>query len=643
MEKKRFISRRIFLAAGILCVVVILILGGVVTNYNSLLNSKNAQISNTQNENALLNSCISADNATVNSLNEQISRLQNQNTAQNSTIINLQGQVTADNSTMVNLQGQVKAQNSTIINLQGQVTADNSTMVNLQGQESSNTATIDSLNNQMTALQGQTESDNSTIANLQNDLATYNSSIAALQSQISAQNSTINSLTAELNSLQDHISSGNSTLTSNSTATGNSTEFSVVQITDTQYLTESYPGLFDGLTSWIVNNSLALNLKMVIHTGDIVQDSYSTTDWSNANGAMMQLYSNNIPYCWDAGNHDQFRDSGTSGTNGDGDPNLSWMGQNYPAFNATIMRNQTYWAGDINYGKDTAVQFAVGQYRFMIINLEYDANQTVLNWMESLLQSNPNVNIIIATHNLLNGDGGYGYPPNAASMVWATNFENLLNIYPNVFMTLNGHSVGSAMAANIRVGQREEIFFNMQDADGQQGAATARIYTFNLTPNNETVTVNTCETFENDQYLTDEPNQFSFSTNLTAYSPSQTSFVGNTRFFTADDNSVSFINSTTLSGFSQNGDTLAFMNLTLNGVTSNLKVTTVGTDIAISNYDTIGWINYTVSAEGVQTIFTDKMPTSVLIDGVQTNSGWSYSNGVIAVTSASSSVSIGFS
>ena len=43
---------------------------------------------------------------------------------------------------------------------------------------------------------------------------------------------------------------------------------------------------------------------MVIHTGDIVQVANSTADWVNANNAMMQLYNNSVPYCWDAGNHD---------------------------------------------------------------------------------------------------------------------------------------------------------------------------------------------------------------------------------------------------------------------------------------------------------------------------------------------------
>ena len=121
-----------------------------------------------------------------------------------------------------------------------------------------------------------------------------------------------------------------------------------------------------------------------------------------------QLYNAGIPYCWDAGNHDTFYSSAL----GDGSPNSGWLGENYPAFNVTAMRQLPYWVGDINDGKDTAVKFSYGNYHFMVIDIEYDANQTVLDWMETLLECNPNVNVIVATHNFLNGNGTYGYTVN---------------------------------------------------------------------------------------------------------------------------------------------------------------------------------------------------------------------------------------
>jgi hypothetical protein len=109
---------------------------------------------------------------------------------------------------------------------------------------------------------------------------------------------------------------------------------------------------------------------------------------------------------------------------------------------------------------------------------------------------------------------------NPADVKWATNFENLLNNYPNVFMTLSGHCVGDGGSAyNKKVGNREEIYFNMQENYSKTGAATARIYAFNMNnPAKPIVTAFTYQTFGTPQYLTDPEDQFSFTTNLNAYS-----------------------------------------------------------------------------------------------------------------------------
>jgi hypothetical protein len=280
----------------------------------------------------------------------------------------------------------------------------------------------------------------------------------------------------------------------------------------------------------------------------------------------------------------------------------------------------------------------------VIINIEYDANQTVLDWMQTLLKCNPNVNVIVATHNFLNGEGGYGWTPNPKDVLWATNFENLLNNYPNVFMTLNGHAIDDGTAYNKRVGNREEIFFNKQEVANQQGAATARIYAFNMSdPANPVVTAYTYQTDGTPQFLTDPKDQFSFSTNFTPYSSSTVSIAANTTFWGASRNNVSFANSITLNGFSQNGNALTFNNVTLNGVTSNFTVTAIGANIVISNYDPDSSISYAVSGSGNQTFSVNEPPASVDIDGIQTFSGWTYLNGEIMVTSATSSVVINFS
>lgn len=245
--------------------------------------------------------------------------------------------------------------------------------------------------------------------------------------------------------------------------------FSVIQITDTQHLPQSYPILFDNLTKWIVQNASQYNVKMVIHSGDIVDSGSDTGQWANANASMSILLKNGIPYCWDAGNHDQIPMW---------DPNGNWLGGNYLAFNAAYMKSKPYWVSSISNGKDTAVSFTYGSYKFLVIDIEYFANQTVINWMKNLLNTHPDYNVIFATHDFIYSNGA------VENAQWAKDMNNLLNQYPNVFLTLNGHVTGGSegIVTNMtKTGNREEILWDQQEYDNRMGADSVRIYTFDMT------------------------------------------------------------------------------------------------------------------------------------------------------------------
>ncbi len=415
--------------------------------------------------------------------------------------------------------------------------------------------------------------------------------------------------------------------------------FSIVQITDTQFLSDLYPKLYDGLTSWIVDKANPLNLTMVVHTGDIVQVANSTRDWQNANKATVILLNNGIPYCWDAGNHDQ---NDVNKTVGSGSPDGSWHGGSYSAFNVDAMRQKPYWLADIYDGKNTAAQFNYGNYHFIVINIEYNANQTVLAWMQTLIKTNPNTNVIIATHNFLNGAGNYG-TSKAADKTWGYNFEKLLGNYPSVFMTLNGHCAdqGTGTAFNKKVGNREEVFFNRQNLANGQGAACARIYTFEMSnTRNVMIKVYTYQTYDNPGYIGDRLDQFNFTASLEPYVPATVDVAKGTGFLGANGFKVGFASSATLTGFRQNGNSLTFRDLNLNGATSNFTFTASGADITIEKYDVTSGISYTVSGTGSQTFSLNTAPLSVDIDGKQTSKGWTYSKGEVTVTHATSSVKV---
>ncbi len=511
------------------------------------------------------------------------------------------------------------ALNANVTSLQSQVQSDNATNSDLQMQLESKTISLNTANSQA--------------ARIQDMLSISQANEKLDEKQISTDKSTVSSLETQISNLESTMANWDAPVTDG---------FSLIQITDTQYLSDANPALFNSLTSWIVNNANALNVSMVIHTGDLVQNPVNGTDWQNANAAMMKLYNSGVPYCWDAGNHDFIGESTPNG-NDDGD----WLGGGYSAFNVTAMQQEPYWVASIFGGTSTAVQFTYGNVRFMVINVAYDSNQTVLDWMQTLLKCNPNDNVIVTTHNFLNGADGYGYSASPPDMDWAQNFENIVGNYSNVFMTLNGHDVGEGAANTLRIGNREEIFFNRQELDSETGAASARIYTFNMTnPSNPTVNVYTYQAYGNlqsgPQYLTDEYNQFSFTSNLTAYKPITLSLASDTPFVGASGFTSSFTSPITLVDYNQTFDLLRFMNLTFGGFMSNLTMSSVGVNLIINNYTSTS-VSYTVnSGGGTQTFLLNTQPTSVIIDGasIAIGHGWSYLNGVVTVTGATKSVTI---
>ncbi len=263
--------------------------------------------------------------------------------------------------------------------------------------------------------------------------------------------------------------------------------FSIIWITDTQYLAESNPQLDSNLSRWIVGNAAAYNVKMVIHTGDAVNDEGNLTQWQNANQSMGILLDNNIPYIWNAGNHDY---------------NSSYyVGNNYTAFNPQVMASKPYWISTEYAGMNNAVFFNASGFECLILNIAYDANDTTLAWANSVLDEYPTVHAIVAAHEYLDKQCKYDD--------WATELkEKVLDTHASVFLTLSGHYYPT-LGNRTKVGGRDELLFNQQDACSKQGSACARILTFN--PANGTICVQTYSEYLN-QFIADANNNFTLTT-----------------------------------------------------------------------------------------------------------------------------------
>ncbi len=265
--------------------------------------------------------------------------------------------------------------------------------------------------------------------------------------------------------------------------------FSIIWITDTQYLAESNPAYNDNLNRWIVENNSTYNVKMVIHTGDLVNDEGNQTQWLNANQSMGILLDNGVPYCWNAGNHD-FNKS-------------YWIGNQYTSFNPQAMVTKPYWLSTEYDGMNNAVLFNVSDWECLIVSVADYANDSALAWANSILDAHPNAHAIVTTHAYID--------PQCRYSEWATRFKNtVLDTHANVFLTLSGH-YHTESGNRTSVGGRDELLFDPQNAYGKLGSASARILTFNTAKG--TINVQTYSLYTH-QFVVDENNNFTLNTSF---------------------------------------------------------------------------------------------------------------------------------
>jgi len=93
MSKKKVVNRNVVIASVIMCIVLAAGLTGAIANYTSIISGKDSIIASKDFEISDLQNQIAFDNSAINSLNSQIADLQSQVVSANSQIMTLQSQV----------------------------------------------------------------------------------------------------------------------------------------------------------------------------------------------------------------------------------------------------------------------------------------------------------------------------------------------------------------------------------------------------------------------------------------------------------------------------------------------------------------------------------------------------------------------
>jgi hypothetical protein len=198
--------------------------------------------------------------------------------------------------------------------------------------------------------------------------------------------------------------------------------FTVVVLPDSQNYPAYFPDTFSIQTEWIRDHVDDLNIKFVIHVGDIVNSGGSLREWNNAETSM-NILDGVVPYLVIPGNHDfELRSPYRGLTNFNSKfpyskyQAYSWYKGHYPPNG-----NQN------NYGF-----FSVGSEDFLLMGLQWDPGTDILTWADDIIGANEDRFAIIFTHwymNTGNNRGTYG------NRIW----NSLVSKYSSILMVHSGH------------------------------------------------------------------------------------------------------------------------------------------------------------------------------------------------------------
>ncbi|OAB46176.1 S-layer homology domain-containing protein [Paenibacillus glacialis] len=196
-------------------------------------------------------------------------------------------------------------------------------------------------------------------------------------------------------------------------------DFSFVWMSDTQYYSQSYPKIYEKIVNWVVDQKEKMNIKYVIHTGDVVDKSYQEYQWLEADKDMKVLEDAQIPYGVLAGNHDV----------GHQDNDYTKF-QQY--FGEDRFKNNLTFAGSYENNRGHYDLVSSNGNDFIIVYMGWGLGDKEIDWMNEVVAKYPERKAILSLHE-------YMLVSNNRAPIADKIFEKVVKPNKNVFATLSGH------------------------------------------------------------------------------------------------------------------------------------------------------------------------------------------------------------
>jgi len=199
--------------------------------------------------------------------------------------------------------------------------------------------------------------------------------------------------------------------------------------------------LFLNRSKWLVDNAKKLNLKFVIHTGDVVNwGNEEPKQFDIASKAFEPLDKAKIPTVLCLGNHD----TAAVGVGGSAaDPENTWIRvRDTTAFNKDFPTSRYSDFVPFEEGKiDNGFRLiSAGGLKWLVMNLELWPRDEVITWANLVISDYSDYNVIIATHSYLTDRGEIYQRAEYGSNSPQELYDRLIRQYPNIKMVFSGHN-----------------------------------------------------------------------------------------------------------------------------------------------------------------------------------------------------------
>jgi hypothetical protein len=181
-----------------------------------------------------------------------------------------------------------------------------------------------------------------------------------------------------------------------------------IVLPDTQYLSESYPEIFEEQTRWIVAEREALNIQFVLHCGDIV-DNNNETQWDAAYAAL-QILDGEVPYVLAPGNHDL-------GDNGSANNRNTMLSTYFPVstFETLPSFGGTFEPDEMD---DSYHVFDTPDGPWLVVALEFGPRDAVVTWADEVVRRHAMRTVIVTHAYMYSDDTRYDWATRGTDQMW---------------------------------------------------------------------------------------------------------------------------------------------------------------------------------------------------------------------------------